>query len=310
MRKFLHSVLLAAFLSLTLSGAAYSDIAGIYAHDSDGAMYDPRMGMPVQLKETISGFQLPVVSMLPEAIPAPDASPMIAIVIDDMGIDLKRSERAVRNLKSPVTMSYLAYAHHIGDQVAAAREKGHEIVLHLPWEADSPKANPGPNHLSVNMTSEQIQKNLQANLEKFQGYVGVNNHMGSRFSRYRAGLEIVMAELKKRGLFYMDSKTTPDSIAEKVAMQFDVPAAHRDVFLDHDESSRRVRVSLQEVESIARRKGSVIAIGHPKDVTLSALEAWLPAVEARGFRLVTLSEVIKHRQMKREAHVAHLESAQ
>lgn len=285
MKTFFQSVLFFAFLSLALAGSAHSDVG-----------------------ETILGFKLPVVSMMPEAIPAPNTSPMIAIVIDDMGVDLKRSARAVRNLKSSVTMSYLAYAPHIADQVSSAKEQGHEIILHLPWESDSPKADPGANHLSVNMTSEQIQKNLLANLDGFQGYVGVNNHMGSRFSRYRTGLEIVMAELKKRKIFYLDSKTTPDSVAEKVALQFGVPATHRDVFLDHDENSKMVKTSLDEVESIARRRGSVIAIGHPKDVTLNALEAWLPTVEARGFRLVPLSEVVKYREMRREAHVAHLES--
>jgi len=247
-----------------------------------------------------------VIDMLPQAIPPRYPSPLIAIVIDDVGVDIKRSARAVGKLKAPVTISYLAYSSHIQQQVEAARAKGHEVILHLPWEADNAKADPGPNHLSINMSPEQIQKNLLANLDGFTGYVGVNNHMGSRFSRYRPGLEVVMAELKKRGVFYLDSKTTPDSIAEKVAHEYGIPAAHRDVFLDHDENSRMVRTSLREVEAIARRRGSVIAIGHPKDVTLNALEPWLATIEARGFRLVPLTEMIKYRQTLTGAYVAHL----
>ncbi len=238
----------------------------------------------------------------------PDVLPMIAIVIDDAGIDVKRSARAVRNLKAPVTMSYLAYARNIREQVAAAREKGHEVILHMPWEADRPTADPGLHHLSVSMSQEQVQKNLKANLDSFEGYVGVNNHMGSKFSRHRAGLEVVMAELKKRGVFYLDSRTTADSIAETVAREYDVPAAQRDVFLDHEENAQMVGSSLQAVEDIARRTGSAIAIGHPKDVTLDRLEAWLPTVEARGFRLVPLSKVIAFRTQALQARLAHWDS--
>lgn len=309
-------LLCALFLSLAIVPVAYgedahlSDVINVYGQGGGELLsYDRVLGQWVRAKaaEPAPVMVSAVVDMLPDAIPALYPRPLIAIVIDDVGVDLKRSARTVKNLTAPVTLSYLPYAAHIQQQVETAKAKGHEVILHLPWEPDSEKADPGPNHLSVNMPQEQIQKNLLANLEGFTGYAGVNNHMGSRFSRYRPGLEIVMAELKKRNLFFLDSKTTPDSIAEKVAREYGISSAHRDVFLDHDENSNMVRTSLQEVEDIARRKGSVIAIGHPKDVTLNALEPWLASIEAKGFQLVPLSAVISYRQTKATASVAHLE---
>ncbi len=241
---------------------------------------------------------LPTIGLLPPPIPPAQPRPMIAIVIDDMGVDVKRSARALQNLHVPVTLSYLPYARHVQQQADAAKARGHEVFLHLPWQADDAAANPGPQHLSLKMTPEKLQENIIFNLDRFTGYSGVNNHMGSKFSRHRPGLTLVMTEIKKRGLFYLDSKTTPHSLAEKVALENGIPTSHRDVFLDHDEDSQMINTSLHEVEEIARRTGSVIAIGHPKDITLAALESWLPTLEPKGFQLVPVSVVIKHRNTK------------
>jgi polysaccharide deacetylase 2 family uncharacterized protein YibQ len=312
MKKIIHGVLLAVFLSLAWIPAARSEdkhplnLNDIYWLGGEDVSYDRHHAAMVPLQDARVCFPPPLISLLPAPFKVPEARPMIAIIIDDMGIDQKRSERAVKNLKSPVTLSYLAYAPHITTQVAAAKKQGHEIFLHLPWEPDS-KADPGPNHMSVTMPKEQLRKNLLANLNGFDGYVGVNNHMGSKFSRYRAGIEIVMAELKKRGLLFLDSKTTPDSIAERIAREQSIPTTHRDVFLDHVEKPEYISAALLEVEKIALRKGSAVAIGHPKDMTLSALEAWLPTLKAKGFKLVPMTTVIKYRQAKTDANVARLE---
>jgi len=222
--------------------------------------------------------------------------PIIAIVMDDMGVDRKKSARVVKNLNPSVTLSFLPYSTNVQEQVDAAMERGYEVILHLPMEPDRKTVNPGPNHLAVGMTKEQIQKNLLTNLEGFSGYVGVNNHMGSKFSRDRPGVETVMEEIKKRGVFFLDSRTTRHTILRKVAQEHGISATYRDVFLDHVKTSEFVVAALGKVEDIARLKGSVVAIGHPKDITLDALEAWLPEVEAKGFKLVPLSAVLKYRQ--------------
>ncbi|MCE9507581.1 MAG: divergent polysaccharide deacetylase family protein [Alphaproteobacteria bacterium] len=315
MKQIIRGLLLTAFLSLAAIPVAHCEenpapaVADLYWLGGEDVSYDSNHGALIPLQENRPGLTpLPIISLLPKAIPAPYGRPLIAIVIDDMGVDQKRSERAVRNLKPQVTLSYLAYAPRIRAQVASAKKQGHEIFLHLPWEPDSAHADPGPHHLSVDMPKEQLQQNLLANLGGFDGYVGVNNHMGSKFSRYRAGLETVMAELKKRGVFFLDSRTTPDSIAEKVALEYDIPATRREVFLDHVEKPEFVAAALREVESVALQKGSAVAIGHPKDMTLDALEAWLPTLEAKGFQLAPVTTVIKYRRSAADAYVAHLEA--
>lgn len=305
MKKRLQALFLAVFLTLAALTPAQGaekralTVDELYGLGGVEVSYDPDRG---------AFMPLPVISLLPQAIPAPYRKPLIAIVIDDMGVDQKRSARAAARLDPAVTLSYLAYAPHIREQVAAAKKAGHEIFLHLPWEPDNARAALGPHPLSVDMPKERLQQNLRANLDGFGGYIGVNNHMGSKFSRYRAGLEAVMAELEKRGVFFLDSRTTPDSIAEKVAAEYGIPATRRDVFLDHVEKPGPVAAALREVESVALQKGAAVAIGHPKDVTLDALEAWLPTLEAKGFQLAPVTTVIKYRESAAEAYLARLEA--
>jgi polysaccharide deacetylase 2 family uncharacterized protein YibQ len=237
----------------------------------------------------------------------PVEKPMIAIVIDDMGVDLKRSAQAL-DLPPAVTMSYLPYALKIGEQVKAAQDKAHEVILHMPMQADNAKEDPGPHHLSVDMSHAQLEENITANLDAFKGYDGVNNHMGSKFTTYRPGLEVLMADLEKRHVFFLDSRTTPQTIAEQVAREHHLPTAHRNVFIDYVDTQKTVVAELQHAENFARSKGSVIAIGHPKDVTLAALEAWLPTLEAKGFQIVPLSAVIKYRNSQQPAVDQHTDN--
>lgn len=223
-----------------------------------------------------------------------DQRPMIAIVIDDMGVDLKRSAQAL-DLPPGVTMSYLPYARKITEQVKAAKDKGHEIILHMPMQAENPKEDPGPHHLTVAMTPAQLEENIAASLDTFQGYDGVNNHEGSKFTTYKPGLDIFMADLEKRHVFFLDSRTSPQTVAEQVALEHHLPATHRDVFLDDVETTGAVVESLDRAEAVARKTGSVIAIGHPKDTTLASLKSWLATLEAKGFQIVPLSTVVEYR---------------
>ncbi len=304
MKELVRSLLCAFFLSLALMPVAYGAKGYFVDLGGEDVSYDATHGALVPVK---AEREMAAIGLLLGTISPPVASPqkpLIAIVIDDAGVDRSKSERAVRNLPAPVTLSYLAYAPHVQEQASEAAARGHEILLHLPWEADSEKADPGPHHLSVNMSRKQLEENLLANLDGFKGYTGVNNHMGSRFSRYREGLEVVMAELRKRGVFFLDSVTTPDSSAEAVARENGLAATHRDVFLDHVEKPEFVAAALRETGEIARHTGSVVAIGHPKEMTLAALEAWLPMMEAQGFQLVSMTTLMQYRQSVGAAHVA------
>lgn len=227
----------------------------------------------------------------------------ISVVIDDVGLDYKRSARAIA-LPANVTLAFLPYAGHIQAQAAQAAAKGHELMVHLPMEPSRMSADPGPDYLGVAHTAEELEKRIARNLDAFSGYKGVNNHMGSAFTKHAAGLEVLMAALKKRGVYFLDSKTAPDSIAEDMARARGIPVTHRDVFIDHFETAEQVRAALEKTERIARISGYAVAIGHPKDVTLDALELWLPTLAAKGIELIPLSEMIQKRHAANKAYSA------
>jgi hypothetical protein len=219
--------------------------------------------------------------------------PLIAIVIDDVGLDRPHSRQAWE-LPGPLTMSFLPYAKELREQAKAARAHGHELMLHLPMEPGG-VADPGPNALLVSLSSDELRHRVTAALDSFDGYVGVNNHMGSRFTAYRPGMETVLRQFKARGLLFLDSRTTPSSVGDQVAQELGVPSVARNVFLDDDESVAAVRRKLAETEAVARRQGFAVAIGHPHAATLQALGEWLPGVAGKGLVLAPLSAVLRKR---------------
>ncbi|WP_029008200.1 divergent polysaccharide deacetylase family protein [Azospirillum halopraeferens] len=229
------------------------------------------------------------------AVPAPaiDGRPAIAIIIDDMGVDVKRSDRAAA-LPGPLTLAWLPYATDLPRRAAAARSAGHELLVHLPMEPGGP-ADPGPGALLVSLRPDEIVQRLDRALAAFGGYVGVNNHMGSRFTANRAGMAPVLAELHRRGLLWLDSRTTPDTVGPDIARGLGMPSAGRDVFLDNTRTVEAVQAQLARTEAIARSTGTAIAIGHPHDATLAALAGWIPEMRRRGFVLVPLSAVVRAR---------------
>ncbi|MCH7833414.1 MAG: divergent polysaccharide deacetylase family protein [Proteobacteria bacterium] len=220
--------------------------------------------------------------------------PRIAIVIDDLGIDKPRTARAIR-LPGPLTLSFMTYATGLGQQTRDARSAGHELLMHIPMEPGSLDVDPGPNVLLTGVPRRELLASLNWNLDQFGGYVGVNNHMGSRFTADLAGMTIIMEVLKKRQLLFLDSLTASNSQAREAARKIGVPFAGRNVFLDHVDDVAAIEKRLHEVERLARRTGVAIAIGHPREATLQALLPWLKGIEAKGFQLIPLSAVLKTR---------------
>lgn len=220
--------------------------------------------------------------------------PRIAIVIDDLGLDRPRTERAIA-LPAAVTMSFLAYAGDLAHFSEEARRNGHEMIVHVPMEPVNPKEDMGPNGLATNQPRDEVLRRLDWDLGRFDGYVGINNHMGSRFTGDAQAMGWVMEDLKSRGLMFLDSRTIATSIGAKAAAAADVPFAERDVFLDDDQSATAVQQRLQDTEQIARHKGTAIAIGHPHDATINALIGWIAKLPSKGFVLVPLTDVVKAR---------------
>ncbi len=222
------------------------------------------------------------------------AKPRIAIVIDDCGLDRPRTERAIA-LPAAITLSFLPYANDLPSQTEAARRNGHELLVHVPMQPINARLDMGPNGLAVDLPRDEVLRRLRWDLARFDGYVGINNHMGSRFTTDRQGMSWVLGELRSRGLMYLDSRTVAGTVGETVASLEDVPFAGRDVFLDDDQQAQAVEARLMDAEAVARRKGTAIAIGHPHDATLAALNQWIATLPRAGIVLVPLTDVVRAR---------------
>ena len=228
------------------------------------------------------------------AVPGHHAAgrPMIVVVIDDLGLDKRRTRRAI-DLPAPLTLSFMTYAEDLPALTASAHEHGHELLVHMPMQAMSAHFSAGPNALEVGMPPQELHQRIDWGLSRFTGYVGVNNHMGSRFTADPAGMAVVMQDIKQRGLLFLDSVTTDHSAAPEAARRQNIPFAQRQVFLDNEQTLDSIRQQLTKTEAIAKKHGQAIAIGHPHDATLAALTAWLPTLEAKGFAIVPLTTLVK-----------------
>lgn len=258
-----------------------------------------RLPMHLTLREA-PHRQLPVISTPPAWIKnsspsaVPFLTPVIALIIDDLGPVKRATERALR-LPAAVTLSFLPSAPGVDDFARRARAGGHEILIHMPMEPEGP-AHPGSHALKVSQSAADIKRELSWAFSRLSGYVGINNHMGSRFSHNRAGMDVALKHINSAGLLYLDSRTSGSSLAPAIAKSLDLPFAVRDVFLDDETDASTILTRLIETEASARRTGSAIAIAHPRDHSLDTLEVWLETIEERGLGIVPLTAVVRKRQ--------------
>lgn len=215
----------------------------------------------------------------------------VAIIIDDLGIDAKRS-RQIIDLPAPITLAFLPYGSKTKEFAAIGKAKGHPLIIHTPMEAMDGKQNIGPGGLKAGMDDAAFAQNFEVMLKSFEGYGGINNHMGSRLTQDEAAMKRLMGMLKERGLYFVDSKTISTSVAAKEARRAGVPYAVRNVFLDHEDTRSFVDGALAKVEKEALQHGTAIAIGHPKDATIAGLRAWIPTLKAKGIDLVPVSDLL------------------
>jgi hypothetical protein len=219
-----------------------------------------------------------------------DERPAIALVIDDLGFN-RRAAAAINRLSGPLTLAFLPYAPKLDEQTRAARAAGHELLVHVPMEPGG-REWPGPDALTSELAPAELITRLRSQLRSFRGFVGINNHMGSLLTTDPERMAIIMAELRRLGLLFLDSRTSPQSVAARAAAHLGVPHAERDVFIDNDLGHASVLRQLERAERIARFHGHAVAIGHPHDVTLEALRTWLPKLETRGIALVPISAIV------------------
>ena len=215
----------------------------------------------------------------------------VVIVIDDMGISLKRTAE-IASLKAPITASFLTYGRKLDEQIQNSLRSGQEIMVHVPMEAMT-AVDAAPDVLTTQMSNKEIKSNLLDMLKKFKDIKGINNHMGSKLTEDYDRMKTVMETLKEKGLYFLDSKTSSKSKAEKAAQDTGIAYAHRHVFLDNQNDKAYILGQLSKVEILADKNGYAIAIGHPKTQTYAALKEWLPTVDKKGIKIIPLSVAIK-----------------
>ena len=215
----------------------------------------------------------------PPPLPQAPAGPRAALVIDDLGYRMGPVKRLLA-LEVPITLSILPHAPYGAKIAALARKKGLEVLLHLPMEPRSyPRLDPGPGALLSGMDPGRWRELTRSDLDSVPQAVGVNNHMGSKLTEDPAAMDAVMAVLAEKGLFFLDSQTSPKSVARDSARRAGVPSARRQIFLDNDPSIKAVRAQMERVLALARRGVPVIAIGHPNQSTLRVLEEYAPRLK-------------------------------
>jgi polysaccharide deacetylase 2 family uncharacterized protein YibQ len=237
-----------------------------------------------------TGEALPAWRRLGVPAAAADGRPTIAIMIDDMGVNRAQSDRAVR-LPAPLTLSWMPYAVNVTEQATIGAAHGHETMLHMNMEPLG-RTDPGPDALRTWLPAATNLGYLRRALDRVPGAVGLNQHEGSVASLSVPLMDLVMGELKARGLLFVDSLTIPHSVALGRAEAAGLAAVPRDVFLDNSPEPNAIRAQLAAMEAIARRTGHVIAIGHPRQTTVDVLAAYLPTVAARGFVLWPVSATV------------------
>ena len=271
--------------------------------------------MLIQHKYIRKGFRLLFISTLLSFLPVVQADesivipisnnldfnqPAISIIIDDMGYRLRSGHRAVK-LPGAITYSFLPHAPHVNELSQLAHDQNKEVMLHLPMESEGGKKL-GPGGLTECMTEEKFSNVLESSIKSIPYVSGFNNHMGSLLTKSPLWMKRLMHEVSAtNNLFFVDSKTTSNSVAMEIARAEGLQSIQRDIFIDHEDSVSFIQKQLRKLIRKAKKNGTALAIAHPKKITLSELEKWLPELEKEGVRLVSVSNLISLQQQRKLA---------
>ena len=203
----------------------------------------------------------------PKLIPT---NPRITLIIDDIGHSQTVARRFL-NLNIPLTFAVLPHLRYSKSLAHEGHAQGHEILLHQPMEPCRPDCDPGPGALYVGFEPQKIALILTANIEAVPHVVGVNNHMGSRFTASPHEVDATLRYIKQKGLFFVDSVTTRHTQAFKTARKLQMAAASRNVFIDYQRDQGVILTQLRKLERHAYRHGCAVGIGHPYPETVETL---------------------------------------
>jgi len=242
--------------------------------------------LPPYPKTTIVSRDTPTVGNLP------GATGRLAIIIDDMGSSMQEA-RALAGIGVPLTFSIIPGLRSYREVAEFAASGAIETMIHIPMQSKGwPERRLEPNGLLVSMEDPAISARLEEFMRNLPKAVGANNHMGSEFTEHEDKMRAVLDALKGRGLYFVDSVTSPRTVGMRLARELDMKTARRSVFLDNEQDSAYILGQLNQAVRLAKKTGGVIAICHPHPATIRTLEAALPGLAKQGITLVPASQLV------------------
>ncbi|CAI8153667.1 MAG: Uncharacterised protein [Pseudidiomarina mangrovi] len=223
------------------------------------------------------------------SLPAIATNIRIAVVIDDLGNSQQHQRFA--SLPGPLTFAVLPHTPY-AESIATTAQAQHEIIVHMPMQPRG-SADAGSGMLSSGHNQPELLATLDAALATVPFARGINNHMGSELTADSTAMYWLMAGLAERGLYFLDSRTHADTVAETAADQLGLPVARRHVFLDNEATTEGLNVAWAELLKQAQQQGFAIAIGHPHEATYQLLKRELPRLSEQQIELVKVSALLR-----------------
>jgi uncharacterized protein len=262
----------------------------------------PAPVQPTPAQPVTSSPRLPAPSAgaTPPEHPQPEKQGMLAVIIDDAGYSLSELQ-AFLDLPGPLTIAVLPNLPHSREAARRVLAAGKDLIVHMPMEPLGGE-NPGPGALRTDMSAAEIESLLEEAFASVPGARGMNNHMGSRATADPALMAVVMGWLKKEGKFYLDSRTTAETVGPRVAASLGVPFTQRDVFIDRETEDKEISAAFEKGVAEARAGGSAVLIGHVQTRAVAAiLRAGESGLAREGVQLARLADVMAERERVRVA---------
>ena len=213
----------------------------------------------------------------------------IALIIDDFGYRNDEVSDGFLSMDVDVTFAVIPGHEHSQSFATKAKQRGFEVIVHMPME-------PAPGEekfiLTTTMTSQEIENRVKRALSQLPETKGMNNHQGSTATENERIMSVVGSVLKKRGKFFVDSRTSPRTIGNFVMKRLGVKTAIRNVFLDNEADKNTINNQIDQLIKIAKQKGSAIGVGHARPLTLKILQERIPELEKSGFQFTFVSELV------------------
>jgi len=218
---------------------------------------------------------------------------LIALIIDDFGYQYNSTIKDFFNISAELSYSVIPGTRYSSKIVEEIKRRNCELILHLPMEPIKQQYKREELIILSDMNKYQINRVIQKAFNDITGAVGVNNHMGSKITEDRDIMKIILKRIKQKELFFIDSRTSANSVAFDVAQELNIPSAKRDVFIDTENNKDTIKDRLWQLAVIAEKRGYAIGIGHCSKLTLEVLQTEIPNIQKKGFRFVNVSKVVK-----------------